>query len=417
MASSSRRQRRRIIREDSPEEEQHQQPPPAPLPPLFFSEEFEAKFNNDYSTRTIVEGKQFNVELFSSNGLQIHALFRRQCIIKFLTIKENVFPRLVRLFYANLHHPIDDNGDMDRTRLVTMLNGKTISFTKTDLVGIFGFPTNNVTEVPSNFGNLLGFNRDSAINLLVKNRYKTLVRSNTTEIKASMLKLSSRLIHSIIGYCIVPRRGTRATCNQLDFFLVWAISMGYKVDYASLMFHHLVEITNRKKQGLVYGMALTRFFKFYDIELNDETDVIVPTDNELYTTKTLRLMQYSIQRGQWVPNDPRDIDDSEDEDEEEERNINEDEELPTQIPPGSSSRRPSRATQDSGNNASILQAIQSLSLDMHARFNRIEDRQRAHEAAFIHYHPEYEFPEWQPWEQPPQAPHGWAPWPSSPPQE
>lgn len=64
---------------------------------------------------------------------------------------------LVRLFYANLHHPITDIGEVDKTCLMTLLNGRIIRFIKTDLVGIFGFPKNNETDILSNFGNLLGF--------------------------------------------------------------------------------------------------------------------------------------------------------------------------------------------------------------------------------------------------------------------
>ena len=106
MALSSRWQRSRVVRKDSPKE----LPQQTPLKLLFFSNEFEAIFNTDYVTWSIVKSKQFNSELFSSNGLKIHALFRKQCIVKFSSIKENVYPWLVRLFYANLHHPFDNNG-------------------------------------------------------------------------------------------------------------------------------------------------------------------------------------------------------------------------------------------------------------------------------------------------------------------
>ena len=101
--------------------------------------------------------------------------------------------------------------------------------------------------------------------------------------------------------------------------------MGHKLDYANLMFHQLLEITNRKKQGLVYGMTLTQFFKFYDIPIDDETNIIVPTENEVYMAKTVRLMKYKLQRGQWVPNDPLDVNDDGDEDKEEEGDDDEDE--------------------------------------------------------------------------------------------
>ncbi|KAM7511002.1 hypothetical protein LguiB_009877 [Lonicera macranthoides] len=188
-----------VVREDTPEEAT----PQVPLPPLVISDEVVVKFNNDYSTRIIVEGKQFNFELFFSNGLNITALFRRQGIINFLSIRENVYPCLVRLFYANLHHPMFDNGYPNKANLLTLLNGRKISFNKVELAEIFGFPTNNVTEVPSNFGNLFGFEKQVAKQIILKQRY----RVTGYEVKGSMLKLQSRLIHSIIRYSIVSRWG------------------------------------------------------------------------------------------------------------------------------------------------------------------------------------------------------------------
>ena len=168
-----------------------------------------------------MEDKQFDNELFSTNGLKIHALFRKQCIVNFLSIKENVYPRLVRLFYANLHHPINEDGKVGKSRLVTLLNGRTINFNKTDLGVIFGFPTNNVTDVPSNFENLLGLERSKALKARLNRRHRLIANDPlNTEITASMLTLPSRLIHSILGYCIVPRHAGRASVNQLDVFLV-----------------------------------------------------------------------------------------------------------------------------------------------------------------------------------------------------
>lgn len=41
-------------------------------------------------------------------------------------------------------------------------------------------------------------------------------------------------------------------------------------------------------------MALTQFFKFYNIPIEDETDIITPSDNEVYSAKTSRLMKYKL---------------------------------------------------------------------------------------------------------------------------
>lgn len=57
---------------------------------------------------------------------------------------------------------------------------------------------------------------------------------------------------------------------------------------------------------------LIQFFKIYDISIKDETAIIVPTANEVYSTKTIRLMKYNLVGGQWVSNDPLDRNNDED---------------------------------------------------------------------------------------------------------
>ena len=151
MASTSRRTRRRI---------NVGKPQATPPSGLFLNSELEARFNADFVHRTIVEGKQFDPVFFSDNGLNITRVFRFQGILDFLCIKENIYPRLIRLFYDNLHHPLDEDGMTDKTRLVTYLNGNIISFTKDDLARIFGFNRQNSTIVPYNYEGLFGYTRE-----------------------------------------------------------------------------------------------------------------------------------------------------------------------------------------------------------------------------------------------------------------
>lgn len=44
-------------------------------------------------------------------------------------------------------------------------------------------------------------------------------------------------------------------------------------------------------------MSLTRLFKFYEIVIEDETEIVVPTDNKIYSAKIIWLMKYHLVEG------------------------------------------------------------------------------------------------------------------------
>lgn len=101
MALNSRQFTRRYILEpDSPPRAQD-------APPLFINNDLEARYHANFVHRAIVEGKQFECVLLSKNGLRITHVFHQQGIVNFLCIKENIYPKLISLFYANLHYPMN----------------------------------------------------------------------------------------------------------------------------------------------------------------------------------------------------------------------------------------------------------------------------------------------------------------------
>lgn len=109
-------------------------------------------------------------------------------------------------------------------------------------------------------------------------------------------------------------------------------------------------------------------------------------------------MKYKLVGGRWISNSPLDGDDDEDNDDdktEDETMGQEEFEIPQKATFSQAPRR-SRAIPDTTPNVTMLQAIQGLSVKiqtisviMNKRFDHIEDRQRGHEAAFFHYHPDY----------------------------
>ena len=140
------------------------------------------------------------------------------------------------------------------------------------------------------------FNLSEAISVIRKEP----TNYDALSISMSELSLQSQLIHSIIGYCIYPRSGSRSSVTNLDILLIWAISTGVRINFADLIFHQLIEVTERQKGNLPYGMALTVLFMSWGIDTSIETDIYVPGPHDWYSKHTLHLMHYEIRRNKWV---------------------------------------------------------------------------------------------------------------------
>ena len=260
--------------------------------PLFETNEAMERFTG-FSNRTIIHGKVFDPVLFSSHGLRIRRLFARQGITPFLSICRTSYNRLIRLFYSNLSWK-DDSQDT----LCTYLHGTNFSFSVENLAEVFELPQENVVTIPDKtlLTGLPTFHLPTAINLVRKEP----VENPTTRFDIAELSLQSRLIHSIINYCILPRSGSRSYVSTMDIFLIWAITTGFRIDFADLIFHHMFEVSDRNRAALPYGMALSALFDSFGLDVSIETDTYEPSPHDRYTESTLHLMHYKVHRNRWV---------------------------------------------------------------------------------------------------------------------
>ena len=105
---------------------------PAPQPqvePRFYSLEAQQKFYQQIQGRDVIAGWVFDAQTFGTNGLVVTQKFRQQGLLFFLSLDNNVYPELVRLFYANLHLTRDQitNAYM-HNEYASYLHGNDITF-------------------------------------------------------------------------------------------------------------------------------------------------------------------------------------------------------------------------------------------------------------------------------------------------
>ncbi|KAB1206522.1 hypothetical protein CJ030_MR7G000022 [Morella rubra] len=85
-----------------------------------------------------------------------------------------------------------------------------------------------------------------------------------------------------------------------DMFVMYCLITRTPMNLGHLMLNHMKAATEKKKQGLPYGMFFTHMFHVFEVELIGEVQE-KPKDSKEYNKKTLRLMGF-VQNddGEWV---------------------------------------------------------------------------------------------------------------------
>ena len=130
-------------------------------------------------------------------------------------------------------------------------------------------------------------------------------RTTTAPLKAKDLTLNCRIIHHIIGLCLIPKSGGRDQLTELEIYFVWAIWVNRPLDWTDIIFALLGQGLKRKDANLPYGIALTSLFRYLKINLANERDVYRLATNDFYSSRTIALMGYTFDEAndRWVKKD------------------------------------------------------------------------------------------------------------------
>jgi len=358
--------------------------------PRFYSLEAQEKFYQQIQGRDVIAGRVFDEQTFGTNGLVVTQKFRQQGLLYFLSLDNNVYPNLVRLFYANLHLTRDEitNAHL-HNEYASYIHGNMITFRAHMLRDCFHLRHDNDTITIYRKDQILvdrEYNKLDAINTICD------IPRNTTVagLKAKDLTLNCRIIHHIIGMCIMPKSGGRDQLTELEIYFIWAIWVNRPLDWADIIFGLLGQGLKRKDANLPYGIALTTLFRYFDINLSLESDVYRLATTDFYSSRNIALMGYTFDENndRWLKKGAdRDAPTNQGGDGGE---LGSD---PAQASGGGPSQ-PTPALPAPTTLDDIMAAINALDAKMDSRFTRMYIHQKHTENAIKEINSEYAFPEW-----------------------
>ena len=110
-------------------------------------------------------------------------------------------------------------------------------------------------------------------------------------LQANNLTHEVRLLHQIIGCCILPRGGHWNEVSYLDSFLLDSILVRRPVDLGHLMIRHMISSHSVAGRVLPYGRLFTRLFRFHGLDLTNQTNQQAPRHYDTFTASTLGRMR------------------------------------------------------------------------------------------------------------------------------
>ena len=119
-------------------------------------------------------------------------------------------------------------------------------------------------------------------------------RDNVVEtIKAVDLTVECRIIHHVIGYCLIPKSGTREQVTELELYLIWAIWVNRPLDWTNIIFQNLGKGIKRKDGNCPYGITLTSLFNYLNVDLSNEEGFAL-VSGDFYNTNTMNFMGFYL---------------------------------------------------------------------------------------------------------------------------
>ena len=118
--------------------------------------------------------------------------------------------------------------------------------------------------------------------------------------KANIMSLELRLVHHFVSTMLIPRIEKYEYIFDKELFFLWAYMTDSRIDLPMFILDQMYKVT-MNKMSLPYGMFLTKVFKYFKVDLNDEIKRVPKAISDEYNEKTLKRMGYELKDTKWTP--------------------------------------------------------------------------------------------------------------------
>ncbi|GAV58539.1 hypothetical protein CFOL_v3_02072 [Cephalotus follicularis] len=189
-----------------------------------------------------------------------------------------IYPRPVKLFYANL---------ATSTSFVanSFVLGNPISITPELIAETLGIPNAGITHFKD-------VEKLEALGIYLERLDFNLIMSVTS----SHLPIATRIILLLVTNTLLPREGSHTLPSERDLKFVACIKNGTLVNLPYLIINHMLS----RPYHIPYPMLLSRIFASLNLDIPDDEHSVKPSHKQLINRAGLRNCNIIFENGLWV---------------------------------------------------------------------------------------------------------------------
>ncbi|GAV73810.1 hypothetical protein CFOL_v3_17293 [Cephalotus follicularis] len=189
-----------------------------------------------------------------------------------------IYPRLVKLFYANLESSTTCVAN-------SFILGNPISITPDLIAETLGIPNAGITH----FNDI---EKLEALGICLERPDFNLIMSVTS----SHLPIATRIILLLVTNTFLPREGSHTLPSERDLKFVACVKNGTLINLHYLIVNHLLSRPNHTP----YPMLLSQIFESLNLNIPDDEQCVKQSHKQLVNNAGLRLCNIRFEDGVWV---------------------------------------------------------------------------------------------------------------------
>ncbi|GAV59430.1 hypothetical protein CFOL_v3_02961 [Cephalotus follicularis] len=193
-----------------------------------------------------------------------------------------IYPRLVKLFYANLESSTTCIAN-------SFVLGTPISITPDLIAETLGIPNEGITHF-----NDIG--KTEALRICLEQPNVNPLMNVTS----SHLPIASRIILLLVTNTFLPKEGSHTLPSERDLKFVACVKNGTPINLPYLIVNHLLSRPNHTPYPMILNRIIMVVLASLNIDIPDDEQSVKPSHKQLVNKAGLRLCNIIFEDGEWV---------------------------------------------------------------------------------------------------------------------
>ena len=248
------------------------------------------KYCFETSRKVINNPKVVSFDWLKSQKMDnVRRLLKEQLLKRFLEMKGNIYPDLIRVFYTNLK--------FEGNNLVSHVKGVDMEITHDVWAAVIGL---KYARLRINKGNIVVVENFNKVQY-----YRRCLKNPQTQIRTCFvggLKLNERLLALIVTWILTPTGSNQFVLTEEDLVYIYCIVNKVKINWIHIIKEHMQKSMRLSNYHYPYAVLISKFLLYFEVNLEDETSELVKSTLEV-NNDSLSKMGFTEINERWVSKD------------------------------------------------------------------------------------------------------------------